>query len=78
MPIGAGALLLYGAALGPGSPLFPLYRALPGLAFYRLPMRLSIAVFFLVATGVALGVNACQRWRPSRLPWLGPAIAARA
>ena len=78
MAMGAGALLLYGAALGPGSPLFPLYRALPGLAFYRLPMRLLIAVFFLVAVGVALGVSACQRWRPSRLPQLGTALAAAA
>lgn len=76
--MGAGALLLTGVALGPGSPLFPLYRALPGLAVYRLPMRLLIAVFFLVATGVALGVSACQRWRPARLPQLGPALATGA
>ncbi len=75
--LGAGALLLYGVALGPGSPLYPLYQFLPLLALYRFPMRLLIAVCFLVSAGVALGLDACQRWRPSR-PRLGSAAAAGA
>jgi hypothetical protein len=40
-------------------------------------MRLLIAVFFLVAAGVALGLEACARWHPSRRR-LGPGVAAAA
>ncbi|MGH7287487.1 MAG: hypothetical protein ACREI8_05650, partial [Myxococcota bacterium] len=74
--MGGGALVLYGVALGPDSPLFALYRVLPGLGLYRIPSRLVISVFFLLAAGVALGLDACQRWRPPWFPRLGSAAAA--
>jgi len=75
--LGSGAVVLYGIALGPGTPLFALYRALPLLDLYRFPFRLVISVSFLLAAGVAFGIDACQRWRPARSPRLG-AIAALA
>jgi hypothetical protein len=73
--MGVGTLVLYGVSLGPGSPLFPLYRVLPALAMYRFPYRLLTSVFFLVATGVALGLDVLERRRPARSPWLGTAAA---
>jgi hypothetical protein len=76
--LGGGALLLYGVALGPGTPLYSLYRLLPGLEMYRFPSRLLLAVFFLLAVGVALGLDACQRWRPTRWPLFGSGAAVAA
>lgn len=78
LALGVGALVLYGIALGPGSPLFALYRVLPLLDVYRFPFRLLMSVQLLLAVGVAFGLDACQRWRPSRWPRLGFAAAAGA
>jgi hypothetical protein len=67
--LGVGALFFYGLSLGPGTPIFPLYRYIPGFALFRLPQRLMTLVVFLAAVGAALGVTALAR---VRVPGLGP------
>jgi hypothetical protein len=69
------ALALWGAgvaglaalfALGPATPLFDLYRALPVLAWFRTPHRVLLAGQFALAMLAALGLDAATarlRWR---------------
>lgn len=55
----AGVALLF--ALGPATPLFRLYLALPGLAAFRLPVRILLVSHVLLAMVVALGFDALLR-----------------
>jgi hypothetical protein len=55
--LGMGAVIAYYLMLGPGTPLFVLYRWLPGLAMFRLPMRIFPIIGFAAAIGAALGAS---------------------
>ena len=65
--IGIG-LLAMGVALGPVTPLFDLYLALPTTSSFRNPMRILLIRDFCFAVAAALGLEG-TRWLMARTKW---------
>jgi hypothetical protein len=60
--LGGGALITAAFALVmPESPLFPVYKAIPGFAMFRFPLRLLTLTALLAAVTAALGLSALAR-----------------
>ncbi len=55
--LGLGAVGVFLLMLGPGTPWFVVYRWLPGMAMFRLPVRLWPLLSFLASVGAALGTT---------------------
>lgn len=66
--LGVGTLVAYYVMLGPGSPLFFLYRWLPGLAMFRYPIRMWVIIGFTAA--IAAGLATTRLGVAARLPVL--------
>ena len=72
--------LAVGFAIGPASPLFPVYLALPGLGVFRAPQRIMILADFALALLAGMGLDALVRrlretaGTPARLPLAAPPL----
>ncbi len=67
LPLFLGGVLAFLLSLGPVTPWFPLYYALPGLSMFRQPARLGFLVIIAASLCAAFGVDALVRLaRPPR------------